>query len=164
MNKSTILQLFGYNTWANARVLDAAHKVSSAQYTARFSVSHGSLRGELVHIFSAELVWRMRCQQGNSPAAMPGEGSYPTLEALRSAWQVEEQAMHLYVSSLSDDDLQWPVHYRNTRGEAYEETLWHILAHLVNHGTQHRSEAALALTSYGRSPGDLDMIHFFRGK
>jgi uncharacterized damage-inducible protein DinB len=35
-----------------------------------------------------------------------------------------------------------------------------MLAHVANHGTQHRSEAAVILTTAGRSPGDLDMIFF----
>jgi uncharacterized damage-inducible protein DinB len=38
--------------------------------------------------------------------------------------------------------------------------MWQMLAHLANHGTQHRSEAAVILTEAGRSPGDLDMIFF----
>jgi uncharacterized damage-inducible protein DinB len=37
---------------------------------------------------------------------------------------------------------------------------WQMLAHVVNHGTQHRAEAAALLTTVSRSPGDLDMIDF----
>jgi len=35
-----------------------------------------------------------------------------------------------------------------------------MLQHLANHGTQHRSEAALLLTQAGRSPGEIDLIFF----
>jgi uncharacterized damage-inducible protein DinB len=35
-----------------------------------------------------------------------------------------------------------------------------MLTHVVNHGTQHRSEAALILTEIGRSPGEIDMIFY----
>jgi uncharacterized damage-inducible protein DinB len=41
--------------------------------------------------------------------------------------------------------------------------MWQLLAHVLNHGTQHRSEAAALLTEAGRSPGDLDMVDFAEG-
>ncbi len=40
--------------------------------------------------------------------------------------------------------------------------LWQLMLHLINHGTQHRSEAAALLTGYGQSPGDLDLILYLR--
>jgi uncharacterized damage-inducible protein DinB len=35
---------------------------------------------------------------------------------------------------------------------------WLVLAHVVNHGTQHRSEVARYLTECGHSPGELDLL------
>jgi len=35
-----------------------------------------------------------------------------------------------------------------------------MLVHVINHGTQHRSEAAALLTDAGHSPVDLDMIDY----
>jgi uncharacterized damage-inducible protein DinB len=38
--------------------------------------------------------------------------------------------------------------------------VWQMLVHVVNHGTQHRAEAAAILTAEGRSPGELDLINY----
>ena len=38
--------------------------------------------------------------------------------------------------------------------------VWQMLVHVMNHGTQHRAEAAALLTAQGRSPGELDMINY----
>ena len=38
--------------------------------------------------------------------------------------------------------------------------VWQMLVHVVNHGTQHRAEAAALLTGEGRSPGELDLINY----
>jgi uncharacterized damage-inducible protein DinB len=162
MNKNEILTFYDYNYWANARVLNAATRVSSEQFIAPANLSHGSLRGALVHTFGAEVVWRMRCQESISPSAMPSETEFPMVEGLQAHWYEEEQKMRAYLASLTDDQLQQSVKYQTTKGVPFESILWHLLVHLVNHGTQFRAESGIALTAYRQSPGDLDMLVFFR--
>lgn len=162
MKKSEILTLYEYNYWANERVLRAAARVTLEQYGAPAEISHSSLRGALVHTYSAELVWRLRCQEGLSPKALPGEAEFPTLEALVRRWREEGALMRAYLQSLDDDDLAQKIRYQTTKGVPHENILWHLLVHVVNHGTQFRAEAAVVLTQYGQSPGDLDLLLFFR--
>ncbi|MBV9787006.1 MAG: hypothetical protein JOZ51_02450, partial [Chloroflexi bacterium] len=45
-------------------------------------------------------------------------------------------------------------------GAVRERVVWHILLDVILHATQHRSEAAALLTSYGQSPGDYDFTMF----
>ena len=162
MDKEALLLLYDYNYWANARILSAAAKVQPAQFIAQARLSHGSLRGTLVHILSAEIIWRLRCAEGMSPAARPQEDEFPTLAILQARWREEERAMRAYLAGLNEEHVRETIRYTTTKGVPHENVLWHLLAHLVNHGTQFRSEAGVGLTEYGHSPGDVDMVAFFR--
>jgi uncharacterized damage-inducible protein DinB len=164
MNQNDILTLFDYNYWATTRVLSAAANLTPDQFTAPAGLSHGSVRGALAHTLIAEIVWRLRCAEGISLAALPADSDFPTIDVLRERWHDEEQKMRTYLKSLTDAALNQTVHYKTTKGVPYENVLWNLLAHVINHGTQFRSEAAVALTAYGHSPGDLDLLAFFREK
>jgi uncharacterized damage-inducible protein DinB len=164
MNKNELQFLLDYNYWANARILGAASRIDPGQFIASFPVSFGSLRGTLVHILGAEIMWRRRVQESVSLPAMPGIDDFPTLAGLSQRWEDEERAMRAYLAGLDDETANQVVRYRNTRGDEKENLLWQILAHVVNHGTQFRSEAAVILTQLGQSPGDLDLIYFVRSQ
>jgi len=162
MNRSDLQFLFDYNYWANARVMNAAVQLTPDQFSAPHGLSHGSVRGALVHVLGAEMVWRLRCQLGTSPAALPTEHDFPTLEALRARWSDEQAAMRAFIASLTDEQLSQTLEYKTTKGVPQSNILWQVLAHVVNHGTQFRAEAAVALTAAGHSPGDLDLLLFMR--
>jgi uncharacterized damage-inducible protein DinB len=68
--------------------------------------------------------------------------------------------MRACLERLSDEDINSHLRYVNDEGILRDRILWHCLLHLVNHGTQHRSEAAALLTRYDASPGDLDFTFF----
>jgi uncharacterized damage-inducible protein DinB len=154
-----MLTLYEYNYWANARILGAAARVSQAQWSAPRTHSLESLRRTLLHALDTEFGWRMLCQYGQATPVLT-EADFPTLELLQQRWQEEESAMRAYLAGMQGDDLNGLVRYTTGEGEKRERVLWHCLLHVVNHGTQHRSEAAALLTEYGSSPGDLDFTVF----
>lgn len=162
MQTNDLNLLYDYNSWANQRVLAAAAAVTPEQLTAQANLSHGSLLGTLVHIYAAEYIWRKRCQEGVSPATLPTETNFKTLTDLTRAWGQEEAWMRAFVTGLDDPQLDAAVQYTTTSGKSYQTILWQILVHVVNHGTQFRSEAGVRLTDLGQSPGDLDFILYLR--
>ncbi len=161
MNTQDILLIYDYNYWANRRILTACARISPEQYAAPTSHSYGSLRGTLVHGLEAEYAWRLLCQT-NSLAGFREltEATFPTLDGLAQRWAEEEAAMRAYLAGLTDEDLTGFVRYTTDEGQKRARVLWQCLYHVVNHGTQHRSEAAVLLTDYGASPGDVDFTLF----
>lgn len=159
MNREYFTTLYDYNYWANERILGSAESLSDAQFLAKTSDSHGGLRGTLVHTFSAESVWLARWN-GISPTSLASEDDFPNLAALRARWRDEEARMRAFLARLTDADFSRVLEYKNTRGAPFARPLWQMLAHLVNHGTQHRAEAAAILTDLGHSPGDMDFTKF----
>jgi uncharacterized damage-inducible protein DinB len=161
MNTQDIQLLYRYNSWANKRILDAAENVSVEQFLAPASYPHGGLRGTLTHTLFAEWLWRKRWQ-GESPTQRISPDEFPMLASLRARWLEEERNLDAFVDGLTDEKLNETFQYKTTRGNNMENILWHVMAHLVNHGTQHRSEAAAMLTELNHSPGDIDFIVFLR--
>jgi uncharacterized damage-inducible protein DinB len=161
MNTGDILTLYDYNYWATRRILAASMHVSPEQFLAPTAHSFSSLRGTLVHTLDGECGWRMLCQHHTLASFNDlKEDAFPTLDPLAQRWHEEERAMRGYLAHLTDDDLIGFIRYTTPEGEKRERVLWHCLLHVVNHGTQHRSEAAAILTGYGHSPGDLDFTAF----
>lgn len=159
MNKQEITLLYKYNLWANAKIMEAAENVTSEQFLAHASFPHGGLRGTLVHTMWAEWIWRHRWE-GQSPILRLKPDDFPTFESLRARWTDEEKLLMLFVDKVTEEKLNSYFFYKATDGSPYERILWQTMLHLVNHGTQHRSEAAALLTHYGQSPGDIDFIYF----
>lgn len=159
MNKEDILVLYQYNQWTTRTILDAASKVTNEQFLAPADFPHGGLRSTLVHALFAEWIWRNRWG-GTSPTQRLKPEDFPSFDSLRARWSEEENLLMTFVNNLTDENLNRVISYKTTQGKPQERILWQMMAHLVNHGTQHKTEAAAILTGFGHSPGDIDMIYF----
>ena len=149
--------LYDYSYWARDRVLAQVAKLDHEAYVAPRSLDYGSIRGTLVHWLAREVIWLARWQ--GKPDGLIGESDLPTVAALMERWTQEEARMRAFLGQLTDLQLSDTVHYVSAlTNNKYAIALWPMMSHLVNHGTQHRSEVALALTQIGLSPGDLDMV------
>ena len=162
MNKDGLLLMWDYNVWANNLVLDAAAQVTPDQLTGPAAVSFGSLRGTLVHILGAERTWRYRCFHGAPPETRPTQEEFEGVAALRDYWQGEQAAMRAHLDGLTDEGVEGAVHYTTLEGVHYEHAVWHLILHVVNHGTQFRGEAGALLAQYGHSPGNIDLTVYLR--
>jgi len=85
---------------------------------------------------------------------------FPTFESLRARWAEEEKLLMAFVEGLTDERLNERFGYTSTEGRSHERILWQTMAHLINHGTQHKTETAAMLTNFGHSPGDIDLIWY----
>jgi len=160
MNIKDILLIYEYNYWANKKILAASENVAHEKFISPATFPYGSLQGTLLHILDAEWGWRMFFQNDNWSAPDLDANEFPTFATLQERWVTEEQAMRAYLNTLHDEDMNVHRYYNTSTGEPRDRILWHCLLHVVNHGTQHRSEAAALLTDYGHSPSDLDFTVF----
>ena len=157
INREDIQLLLRYNDWANDKILACAEQVSGQQLSAANDFGWGSLRGALVHLMEAEYAWRVLLKDGNHIEWLRPE-DFPNVAAIRQRWITERAEFWRYIDGLSDIDLSSVISYEGD--ETRHRVLWHCLAHVVNHGTQHRAECAALLTGFGHSPGNLDFTVF----
>lgn len=161
MNKANISALIAYNFWANDRILTACERVSTDEFTDQVSPDPGwgSLRGILVHALDAEYGWRSALQSQDGTAIL-NESDFADVASLKTRWNTERAAWFEYASRLSVKSIN--KGYGNNPKQ--RPTVWQTIVHVINHGTQHRSEAAAILTGYGQSPGELDFDSFLNEK
>lgn len=163
MRVADIQTLYDYNYWANDRILHTATAITDEQFTAPTRFPHRSLRGTLVHVLGAERIW-LNFWQGNARQPFLSEEECSDLATLTERWRQEEAELRAYIATLADEDLDQLRTFATPSGRIRSTApLWGFMFHLVNHGTQHRSEAAQILTEFGHSPGDIDICWPFFG-
>lgn len=159
MHPSAISLLIAYNFWANMRILSACAHLSPDAFTRAVvpDPGWGSLRGILVHTLDAEYGWRSVLQSQDASIILDVH-DFDDVAALHAQWSIEQAAWFDFAASLTTERLN--ATYAEQPGQGPQ--VWQTILHVVNHGTQHRSEAAAILTGYGYSPGELDLDLFLK--
>ncbi len=159
MNKQDVEFLNEYNRWANARMLDAASKLTSEQFTTDLKSSHRSVRDTLAHILAAEWIWLERWN-GTSPQALLNPVEFPTVDSLQTRWSDLESDFQSFISGLNDESLEKVIAYTNTRGEVWKYTLGQMIQHVMNHSSYHRGQVTTMLRQLEAEVIPVDLLVF----
>ena len=150
MLASEIRFLYGYDRWATRRLLNAAQGLDAATWSRPATADERGIAGALVHTLGAHQR-RRNSWQGRDDRPRPEREPLPTIDDLRDRWEIEWGALDDWFDGLTDAEVN----------RAFDGVpLWQAMVQIFNHGTQHRSEAAVLLTEAGHSPGDLDFIDY----
>ncbi|MCH8345374.1 MAG: DinB family protein [Chloroflexi bacterium] len=154
-----IRALYEYNEWANDHVLAAASGLSEEELGRKLGASFESVQGNLRHTLGAQVMWLARWT-GSGRAKMPELDKVRTLDAISEGYASSHEELRRFVGSLGEGDIARAISYVDIRGNAYERPLGPLMTHVVNHGTHHRAETAMALTALGKPPRQLDYLYF----
>ena|SRR6202162_3428174 len=149
-----------YHAWASRRLIDATGQLTPEELSRDFKTSDKNVLETLVHVFGADRIWLARVQ-GESPTTFLAPEDRD-LGVLSKQWPVIQQRWKEWVRPLSDQNVQDTIPYRDLKGHPWEQTLWQILLHVVNHGTHHRGQVSGFLRAMGHNPPPLDLIAFYR--
>ena len=151
MQADDVRFMFDYDEWATRRLFAVMDALDPDVWSRTNVVDERGLGGILVHQLGALMRWRHRLGRLDGDLPRPEREPLPTPYELLGRFEAEWSAYSGWETSWSDEMMDYPVN---------GVPIWQWLVHVVNHGTQHRSEAAALLTAEGSSPGDLDLAEY----
>ena len=155
--------MIDYNYGEHRKVWDGCiTQLTDEQFQRDTGYSHGSIHDDVVHVMSAEWWWISRAQ-GKSPRAGYKAVDFPTRESIRVRWDEIEAEVRGFVDGLDNTTLGNPVQYTTPGGEVIDNYVWHILLHMLNHGTIHRAEIMAMSAMVGGQSFDLSLMRWLYG-
>ena len=162
MDAETLIGFVRFHAWANDRILTTAAELTDDELRKTANLDHGSAFRTLRHLVDVDWSWREFCIGNDVGDTYVWDHGFALddLAAIHAFCLEEDNRLRGLVESMDEPALNEPW---ATRPD-FARPRWLVVAHIVNHGTQHRSELARHLTDCGHSPGELDLLDTFELK
>ena len=167
---SHIVLMATYNEWMNAKVYEAAGKLSPQELAADRGAFFRSILGTLNHIVVADTAWlkRFATHPANYAALqmvrrLPAPTSldqvlFTDLGALLEHRKMLDAGIKRWAGDLAEQDLAHILHYANMKGIAARKRFSSLIMHFFNHQTHHRGQATTLLHQAGEDVGVTDLL------
>ena len=144
--KTALDHVLRHNTWANRALLDFCRALDPARLDEGAAGTYGTLYGTLQHLVGAEQ-WYVQLLTGELVGARVRRTQRHTLDELASIAEAIG-VRELDVAAADDPDRQIVM----DDGKGPRTTVGVILAQLVHHGNEHRTQVTTILGSNGIDP------------
>jgi uncharacterized damage-inducible protein DinB len=157
MNADAFRHFYNYHFTENRKIWDdCIAPLSYDQFTQNMNYSHGSVRDQIVHLMNVDDAWFSGLRGVENPESF-NPSDFDDREIIRAHWDSVEQNMRDYLEKLQDEMLfEKPF----ADGEDKDLTLWQVLLHVANHGTDHRAQLLRLLHDLGVKTTSQDYIFY----
>ena len=162
MNKSQIIDLYGYDDWANKKLLTTVSQLEDEEFIRDLSSSFKSIKDTMVHILGAEELWLSRWM-GEQGRTLLNSDDFYTYTSLTDRWNDFRTQIDPFLVSLTESDLMEEISYKNLKGISYSLELWKQMLHVTNHSSYHRGQVVTMLRQLKKQPPSLDLISYYNG-
>jgi uncharacterized damage-inducible protein DinB len=160
VSADTLRMHLDYTAWASRRVVDAAARLSADELKRDFQTADHNVLGTLVHVFAADRIWLTRVT-GASSQSFISDADY-SMAVLQNDWPALHEKWRQWAQGITDQSAQAVVAYKDLKGNPYQQPLWRLILHVVNHGSHHRGQVSGFLRAMGQNPPPLDLTAYYR--
>jgi uncharacterized damage-inducible protein DinB len=159
-----------YNGWMNARLYDAAGRLSAEALALDRGAYFGSVLGTLNHIVVADTIWLKRfathpvnyveldpLRSLATPAALD-EMRFNDFAEIAKHRRMLDDVIATWSETVDDADLEHVLRYANMKGVVSERRVVSLVMHFFNHQTHHRGQATTLLSQAGIDVGITDLL------
>jgi uncharacterized damage-inducible protein DinB len=158
MNANAFRHFYGYHFAENRKIWDSyINPLTYDQFTQNVDYSHGSVRNQIIHLMSVDELWFSELR-GVEPSESFSLANFDDRKIIRAHWDSVEQSMRNYLAELRDDVLL--IKPIKEPEEDKDLSVWQVLLHVVNHGTDHRAQLLRLLNDLGVKTTSQDYIFY----
>lgn len=151
--RQKIQHLFQFDLWSNRKLVDLVTE------NAPFNEQETCI-SLLSHIINAQKIWYRRVIKSSTEDEVDIWYEYD-LSMLKSKARKANQRWMDFIAD-HEVDLNSEIHYRNSKGIDYTNSVWEIASHIIIHGQHHRAQISLFLRNCDIKPPAIDYIHYAR--
>ncbi len=156
MNADSFRHFYEYHFAENRNLWDQyILSLTQEQFTQPVDYSLGSVRNHIVHLMSVDDTWFCGLR-GEEIPDMLEPVHFHNREKIREHWDMVEHNMREYLTLLDNEVLN----EKPLDGEDKDLTVWQVLLHVVNHGTDHRAQLLRILHDMGMKTTSQDYIFY----